>query len=303
MWVYVGGCGPAYRFFDFTEHRRKERAAQILSGYTGFVHADATQIHQVLMNLCTNAYHAMRECGGTLVVDLARKRLSEENAALNIDLQPRPYAVLTVTDTGCGMDRATRDRIFDPYFTTKEKGEGTGLGLAVVHSIVRTHEGAITVYSEPGLGTTFTVFLPLCRDEGAEADAPGDIDPPIGHERVLFVDDEDALGRVAKKGLEKFGYVVTTFVSPIDALERFRESPGDFDVVVSDLTMPKMTGIDLARHVHEIRPDMPLILCSGFGTRAHETRGKQAGVKKFLEKPVYPDKLGWAIRQVMEPAE
>ncbi len=265
----------------------------------GPILADATQIHQVLMNLCTNAYHAMREKGGTLTV---RLRQQDVPVGMSGDLSVPPaasYVVITVSDTGHGMSQEILERIFEPYFTTKEPGEGTGLGMAIVHGIVQSHSGIIRVSSELGIGTTIDVSFPLCIE--AEGDAIPDLaERPIGTERVLFVDDEEAIATVIKYGLERMGFRVTSFSKPMKAMDYFHQHPDLFDVVVTDLTMPKMTGIELARQIHLVRTDIPIILCSGYGKAAYENQGRQVGIREFVEKPIHPSKLGWAIRRRLD---
>ena len=212
----------------------------------GLMMADATQIHQIVMNLITNAYYAMHETGGKLEVTLKEVELGIEDLK-DQTMSPGPYACLTVADTGTGMEKPVLDRIFDPYFTTKGKGEGTGLGLAVVHGIVTGYGGDIKVYSEPGIGTAFHVYLPVIRSQ-AEAKEIGTISQvPGGTEHILLVDDEDQIVRMVKQMLERLGYQVTVRTSSIDALEEFRSDPDRFDLVITDMTMPNMTGIQLSQ--------------------------------------------------------
>jgi signal transduction histidine kinase/DNA-binding response OmpR family regulator len=259
---------------------------------------DPTRIHQVLMNLCTNAAHAMRKKGGVLDVRLADVQLSEEETMMYPDLSPGSYLSLTVSDTGHGMSQHIMDRIFDPFFTTKKKGEGTGLGLSVVHGIVGNLNGVIKVRSVPGKGTTFEVFLPaITREE--EAATIAEESKVTGNERVLFVDDEPMLVDVAKKMLQSLGYTVTTRTSPMDALELFRSRPQDFDVVVTDLTMPQMTGDRLAKAILDIRPSTPIILCTGFSASLDEKRAASAGVRLFLHKPILKQDIAKAIRDAL----
>jgi PAS domain S-box-containing protein len=253
---------------------------------TGMVLADPTQIHQVIMNLCTNAYHAMREKGGVLEVSLQNVSIGdfkfrnsefedkEKQSAFRIpqseiNLDPGSYIKLTAKDTGEGMDKAVMERVFDPYFTTKEKTGGTGMGLAVVHGIVKSHGGAITVYSEPGKGSTFNVFLPRIKVPEGVAETEKMIPLPRGRERILFVDDEPFIVEIGKGMLEHLGYQVTTRTSSIEALEAFRAQPAKFDLVITDMTMPKMTGDKLAKELMRIMPNLPIILCTGLGV-CHE---------------------------------
>ena len=219
------------------------------------------------MNLCTNAAHAMDD-KGILEVRLSPVDLSESDLADQsiVDLKPGPYLRLTVSDTGCGMDASTMERIFDPYFTTKEVGKGSGLGLAVVNGIVKRHEGAITVRSEPGKGTTFSVYIPRV-DVQSETTMQVDDPLPRGSERILLVDDEPAVMEMGTRLLEHLGYKVTSQTDSVSALEVFRSSPDEFDLIITDYTMPKLTGLDFAREVLRIRPDIPILLCTGFSEK------------------------------------
>jgi PAS domain S-box-containing protein len=265
----------------------------------GTILADPTHLHQVLMNLCVNAGHAMREKGGILAVNLKGADLTPGDAAALEDVSPGRYCVLTVGDNGHGMDRAILDRIFDPYFTTKGPREGTGLGLAVVHGIVKSHGGAIRVQSEPGRGSTFEVFLP-------RIDQPPDpwsvADPrtaPKGTERILFVDDEAALVEMMGQMLESLGYRVTATKSSREALEVFRGGPDRFDLVITDLTMPHMTGIELSRRMLEIRPDLPIILCTGFSEVMNAQNAKEIGIRELVQKPIAMMDIATAIRKAL----
>ena len=262
------------------------------------VYADPTQVHQVLMNLCTNAYHAMREDGGTLEVSLVNINI-DSNAETSLpDLSPGTYHRLSVRDTGHGMEKEIMDRIFDPYFTTKEKGEGTGLGLSVVHGIVKNHKGEITVESEPGKGTVFHVFIPVAELEG-KAEIKEVVEIPRGDERVLFVDDEVATTDVMKKMLERLGYTVNARTNSHEALEAFQANPDGFDLVITDMTMPYMTGAELAREIMNIRQDIPVILCSGFSEQMNEVKAKKIGIRAFVMKPVIRSELAQIIRNVL----
>jgi len=259
--------------------------------------ADASQIHQVLMNLATNAGHAMREHGGLLQIQLSRFQVTPELMHLVPDLREAPYIRLQVSDTGHGMEAKTVERIFDPFFTTKAPGEGTGLGLAVVHGIVKNHDGAITVYSQPGKGTTFHVYFPVTEEAATTPAASA----PVPHgqgQRILFVDDEPALARVAEIVLRRLNYVVTACTKPAEALAQFRAHPENFDAVITDLTMPGTTGLELARQLLEIRPNVPILLVTGFsGTLTHEMV-QQRGIRDLLLKPFTPDSLGNTLHQL-----
>lgn len=245
--------------------------------------ADPTQIHQVMLNLCMNAAHAMNN-RGILDVSLRPCKLDQADlAVLSImDLNPGRYLKLAVTDTGCGMDKATLDRIFDPYFTTKEVGKGSGLGLAVVHGIVKRHDGAVSVRSKPDEGSTFCIYLPEIEAKArSAADAAQTL--PKGSERILLVDDEKTVMDLGARMLERLGYHVTAESGSVRALEVFRSRPDDFDLVVSDYTMPNLTGIDLALEIRRIRPDKPIILCTGFSERLNETTARELGVGLMMK--------------------
>jgi len=264
--------------------------------------ADPTNIHQVMMNLCTNAFHAMEEHGGKLDIDLVDVELDENFSRLHPDIVPGPYVKLSVRDTGHGMQPETMKKIFDPYFTTKGEGKGTGIGLSVVHGIVKDCKGAITVRSEPGQGTTFDIFLPVSpADPVIQHDETASC--PMGSESILFVDDEVTLLKVHKKMLEKLGYQVTTEKHSPEALALFMENPYHFDLIITDMTMPEMTGDVLAQQVLRIRPDIPVILCTGFSEVINEERAKQLGIRRFLMKPLVKQQLACAIRQVLDNKE
>jgi PAS domain S-box-containing protein len=272
---------------------------QHIAPRAGTVLADPTQMHQVLMNLCTNAEHAMRETGGVLEVRLEAVEVDADFAAVHPELTPGPHLRLTVRDTGYGMKHEVMERIFEPFFTTKDLGEGTGMGLAVIHGIITSHGGAITVASAPGHGTTFEVYLPrIDRTAGPEARPEEAI--PGGHERILFVDDEDALARLGQALLERLGYEITVRTSSIEALEVFRVAPQRFDLVITDQTMPNMTGEVLARELRRIRPDIPIILCTGFSYMMTAEKAQTLGIDAFLMKPLVTRDLGLAIRQVLD---
>lgn len=261
--------------------------------------ADPTQIHQVLMNLCTNAHHAMLQKGGELGITLHSVNLDEKGAAAHQDLKPGPYLKLTVSDTGHGMDNHTIKKIFDPYFTTKPKETGTGLGLSVVHGIVRDHGGAILVQSEKGKGSSFTVFLPSIV---IKQEANPEIFEPIprGTERILFVDDEKVIADLGIRMIGHLGYRVTAMTSSIDAIKAFLAKPDQYDLVITDMTMPGMTGDALARKIFEIRPDMPIILCTGFSESISKERAQQMGIRAFIMKPFSMREMGKAIRLLLD---
>ena len=262
--------------------------------------ADSTQFHQMLMNLCTNAHHSMAEDGGTLTIDLSTEKLQDEVATIHSDLAPGTYMKLNVSDTGRGIDAAIMERIFDPYFTTKSHGQGTGMGLSVVHGIVKGLGGAITAQSSVGLGSQFTVYVPRVDMRFDEKEAPS-IQTINGSERILFVDDEEALVDIATQMLERLGYSVDAYLSPTDALKSFKLRPDAFDVVITDMTMPQMTGDLLAQELLQIRSDIPIILCTGYSERLTEEKIKELGIKGYLMKPFAIDSLGQTLREALAP--
>ena len=265
----------------------------------GLVLSDPTLIHQIVMNMCTNAYHAMEKTGGKLTIILNEVELSAEDLK-DPAMIPGPHVCLMVTDNGPGMEPSIIDRIFDPYFTTKEEGKGTGLGLAVVHGIVKSHGGQISVSSEPGKGSEFKICLPMVKMEKETAKA--EIDMPIqkGDERILLVDDQDMIAQMEKQMLERLGYHVTARNSSIDALEAFRVQPDKFDLVITDLTMPNMTGDNLAGELIKIRSDIPVILCTGFSELISKEKAASLGIKGFLLKPVLLKDLSATIRKILD---
>ena len=266
---------------------------------SGVILGDPTQISQVLMNLATNAAHAMREKGGTLDIDLSDFSVSPSNGNPH-GIEPGSYMKLTVRDTGTGIPPEIVDRIFDPFFTTKKVGEGTGLGLSVVLGIVKQARGYITVESEPPLGSTFDAYFPKIASEPAAERMAGDETTPIGNERILFVDDEEALIEMGEELLAELGYEVTCCTSSREALALFRLDPSRFDLVVTDLTMPDMTGIQLAAELLAIRPDIPVILCTGFSHTANEESARAAGIKGFAMKPLTKRELAKTVRKVLD---
>jgi len=252
------------------------------------------------MNLCTNAGHAMEKEGGSLQIKLSNTAVTEEDVHFDPEVEPGNYVKLTVSDTGHGMEPSVLQRIFEPYFTTKEPGKGTGLGLAVVHGIVKSHGGKIKVYSEVGKGTTFTMFFPRAMGFEKVEDKP--MQPlSMGTEKILFVDDEEALTDLGRQILGELGYQVETRTSPIEALEAFRANPQKFDLVITDMTMPQMTGLNLARKIMEIRPGMPIILCIGFSEQAHEQAAGAMGIRAFLYKPLLMRDIADAVRKALNP--
>jgi signal transduction histidine kinase/ActR/RegA family two-component response regulator len=264
--------------------------------------ADPTQIHQVLMNLCANAKHAMRQSSGILEVSLTQTQLDAEFAATHAEAAAGPHLKLTISDTGEGMTAEIREKIFDPFYTTKDKEEGTGLGLAVVHGIVKSCGGFVSVYSEPGKGTTFNVFLPIFEEQIAprvEIEAP----LPVGTEQILIVDDEKILVDTGKQMLERYGYQVTCRTSSVEALELFKAKPDQFDLVISDVTMPNMSGLELAAEIKTLRPETPIVLCTGFSENITPSGAEAAGIKALMLKPVARDDLIRTTRKVLDASE
>jgi PAS domain S-box-containing protein len=261
--------------------------------------ADPTQIHQVLMNLCTNADHAMREKGGVLEVKLEEVELDADFTALQPDMKPGAYLNLTVSDTGNGMPPDVLERIFDPFFTTKETGEGTGMGLSVVHGIIGSYGGAITAYSEPGQGSTFKVYLPIIETR-KEAHIGPEESIPTGSERILFVDDESVLVNMGKQIFESLGYDVATRTSSIEALELFKNQPDRFDLVITDMTMPNMTGEDLAQELMRIKPNIPIILCTGFSAKIDDQKASAVGIRALVMKPIVKREIATTVRKVLD---
>jgi len=262
---------------------------------------DPTQLHQVVMNLCTNASQAMMETGGTLTLSLDEVEVKPADTYQPESLPPGTYACLQVSDTGTGMDPAIRERIFEPYFTTKEKGKGTGLGLSVVHGIVKRLAGKITVASEPGRGSTFTLFLPMAHED-AESAHETDGDMSLGFERILVVDDEKILTEMTQQMLERHGYWVETSTDSREALERFKTDPHHYDLVLTDMTMPEMTGDQLAREMLKIRPGLPIVLCTGFSERISEQTASALGISAFAYKPLIGKELARIIRAALDRA-
>ncbi len=265
----------------------------------GIIMADPTQIHQILINICTNATHAMEENGGILEVSLTEVELDEDTSAHYHEIKSGPYIQLTVSDTGHGIDPEIKDRIFDPYFTTKEIDKGTGLGLAVVHGIVKNHDGAISVYSEPALGTTVKVLFPRI-DERPTRETVLSNELPTGNEKVLFIDDEKSLVKMGQRILKGIGYQVDTRTDPLEALDLFRLNPDQFDLIITDMTMPQMTGDRLAKKILDIRQDMPIIICTGFSEKINEEKANKIGIRKYIEKPLDTRKLALAVREVLD---
>lgn len=263
------------------------------------VMADPTQVHQIIMNLCTNAYHAMRDTGGVLAVSLEQCVIESEDAIQHIHLQPGKYNRLEISDTGCGISKANLERIFEPYFTTKAKGEGTGLGLAMVHGIVRSFQGDISVYSEEGKGTSFRIYLPVIEEKEV-SDSVETKEIPGGSERILLVDDDVSLRDMLTRILTNLGYKVTAFSNSEETFNTFERSPHSFDLLLTDMTMPHMTGAELTQKALAIRPDFPVVLCTGYSESINAEKAKAIGIKGYVMKPVIKRDLANAIRSALD---
>ncbi|MBN2107180.1 MAG: PAS domain S-box protein [Deltaproteobacteria bacterium] len=270
-----------------------------ISNDPGYVTADPTQMHQVLVNLCTNGVHAMQESGGRLEIEFTSVELAEADMAMFPDLHPGRYVKLTVKDTGTGIDPAIMDRIFDPFFTTKEVNKGTGMGLAVVHGIVKSHGGAITVDSRLGAGTVFTILLPRTAEKpAAEQATPASL--PHGTEQVLFVDDETILVQAGCSMLAALGYRAVPAHGSAEALALFKNAPSGFDLVMTDQTMPQMTGVELARQLREIRPAIPIILCTGYSEAVDAAKAAELNIQAFVMKPFKLREIAETLRTILD---
>lgn len=269
----------------------------------GAVFTDPTQIHQVIMNLCTNAYHAMRETGGLLEVTLESLEFAKGAPLVeSMALPPGKYLRLSVADTGCGINPADLERIFEPYYTTKGQGEGTGLGLSVVHGIVKNCGGEITAESEPGTGSLFSVYLPKVESFAASTAAVSTSALPHGDERILVVDDETPITHMLTRMLQALGYTVTALNSSEEAAILFGEDPQCFDLVMTDMAMPRLTGLEMAQRMLNVRPDIPIIMCTGFSEVVNEEKAKNIGIREFLLKPVLFSDLALVVRKVLGDA-
>jgi len=265
---------------------------------TGVIEADPTQIHQVLMNLCTNAAHAINEKDGVLKIHLGNIELDQKAAADIPGLKTGSYLKLSVSDSGEGIRPEARQKIFNPYFTTKEKGKGTGLGLAVVQGIVKSNNGAVTVESEVGKGAAFHVYLPtIKRKLTAESEISTPL--PMGCEHILLIDDEHPLVEIGRQMLERLGYSVAARTSSIEALELFKADPHRFDLVITDIVMPNLTGDKLAKKIIDIRNDIPVVLCTGYSEKFTHRNASDMGIQSFLMKPLVMRDLANTVRQAL----
>ena len=260
---------------------------------------DATQIHQVLVNICTNAAQAMEENGG--ILDLRISDVPVYGGDHLDDLIPGEYAEIRISDTGVGIDSTIMDKIFDPFFTTRDIGKGTGMGLALVHGIIKSHNGTIRAQSVPGRGSVFTAYLPLIPGGGESKSDQSEI-LPTGDERILFIDDEYAIGKLSGKMLQNLGYEVLSLTSSLKALDLFRSKAHDFDLVITYMTMPEMTGDELAAELVKIRPDIPVILCTGYSNKISDERLEGIGIKALTYKPLSKKDLAWTVRRVLDDA-
>ncbi len=263
------------------------------------ISADPTQIHQIAMNLITNAYHAVEPTNGEISVRLKETTLIKSDL-LTTDLDPGQYAEITVSDTGSGIDSELLDKIFEPYFTTKEQGKGTGLGLSVVHGIVKNFNGTIKVDSQVGVGTTFKIYFPLLAGKEDQISTKTLESLPTGVEKILLVDDEETIARLEKQILERLGYHVTARTNSLEALQTFMGTPTAFDLVITDMAMPNMTGDRLSKELIAIRADIPIIICTGFSEKLDTQQAQKMGVKGFLMKPIVKSEMAKTVRKVLD---
>ncbi|WP_155312227.1 PAS domain-containing sensor histidine kinase [Desulfosarcina ovata] len=261
--------------------------------------ADPVQIHQIVMNLCTNAYQAIGKKGGIITISLKEVAVGSNDLQPDLDITPGTYVLLEVSDTGHGMDAATLEKIFDPYFTTKKRGEGTGLGLSVVHGIVKKHRGYITTHSEPDHGSAFHVFLPGMAPEGVSDEITAVAPIVGGTEHIVVVDDEEPIAIYLTELLSGLGYRITTFTGSNEALHFFISHSHDFDVLITDMNMPAMCGDELAERVLSLNPNIPIIICTGFSDNLDEKDAEKIGIKAYLRKPITERELATCIRDVL----
>jgi PAS domain S-box-containing protein len=271
---------------------------QTLMDQPVIIDADYTQMHQVIMNICTNAAQAMGENGGVLDICITREDLSVKRAG-KVHLKPGDYVKLSISDTGQGIDPAIINRIFDPFFTTKNIGEGTGLGLSVVYGIVKNHDGIVQVTSSPGQGASFHIYLPHLAGQETLSKLSESEPIPGGSERILFIDDEEDLVNLMEEILTELGYSVTACTDSREALKIFQADPNRFDLVITDMTMPHLSGSDLAQQIIKLRPGQPIILCTGYSSYINAEKAAQLGIKTFLLKPVARRELACAIREAL----
>ena len=264
------------------------------------IFGDPTQINQIILNLCTNAAHAMQQSGGTLYVSLEKHLIAHQKPSAFCELPPGDYCLLTVEDTGHGINNDIIDRIFDPYFTTKGLGKGTGMGLAVVHGIVKKHKGDIKVNSKPGKGTKFFIYLPEIEEAVFDTIEKEDSGLPMGMERILLVDDEEMIVDIMQEMLEQLGYNVTAAKDSKKALDSFHLDPMKYDLLITDMSMPNLTGDCLAKKIKDIRTDIPIIICTGYNEKINDEEAMAIGVQELIMKPVSMNKLARTIRNVFD---
>lgn len=266
----------------------------------GTILADPTQFHQIIMNLCTNAYHAMGPQGGTLGVSLKRVSVDEkDNKVASFELVPGDYVQLTVSDTGCGMDHKVMERIFEPYFTTKANDKGTGLGLSVVHGIVKSYHGQISVYSEPGKGSSFHVYLPRMVEQAIPSEAEQPAALPCGSGQILVVDDEEIITGLLQELLKGLGYQVTVSNDSRKALALIEQNPALFDLLITDMTMPHLTGLELAQRTLARKAELPVILCTGFSELINKEQAHAIGIRAYLTKPISVRELALTVHRIL----
>lgn len=266
------------------------------------INADSTQIQQVIINLCTNAAQAMEKNGGVLTISMKEVELDGDVFPGYREVPEGNYIQLAISDTGHGIETRFKEKIFDPFFTTKDVGKGTGMGLAIVHGIVKNHDGAISVFSEPGKGATIKVLFPVCEEEPV-AEKADPIELSTGNEKVLFVDDEKFVVDMTRQMLERLGYQVEARTSPIEALELFQSKADQFDLVITDMTMPQMTGVELSEKLKEISEKIPIIICTGYSSLINENKAKELGFAAYVTKPINMQLIAQTIRQVLDNKE
>jgi nitrogen-specific signal transduction histidine kinase/CheY-like chemotaxis protein len=262
--------------------------------------ADPTQVHQILINLCTNAYHAMETEGGTLSVSIKQISIESVEQAENLKVYPGEFIELIVADTGCGITKENVEKIFDPYFTTKSVNKGTGMGLSIIFGIMSSYGGAITVESEQGKGSIFHLYFPIVEEKTVQPEIREIKNLHSGNERILLIDDEEMLAELGMEMLEDLGYKVTIQLDSVKALKVFNENPDNFDLVITDQTMPELTGSELAKKILQIRPDIPVILCTGYSNLIDEETAKELGIQAFLQKPLTQEVLADTVKGLLK---
>ncbi len=260
---------------------------------------DPVQLHQVLMNICTNAFQVLEESGGIIEIKASKFLLSENEAEKQQDLPPGDYLLITIADDGPGIAHDTAERIFDPYFTTKVIGEGSGMGLTIALGIIKNHHGIIKVDSSPNEGTTFSIYLPL-REALTQAEVKTSESMPMGTESILFIDDEIQLCLMMQRMLSQLGYKVDTETNPLEALKQFEGQPELYNLVITDMTMPQMTGVLLAEKIKSINKSIPVIICTGYSSLINEEKAKALGIQGYVMKPIVKKELAQVVRAVLD---